>query len=61
MTESLHITYCHLKKNVPKTYYACLSGEGIVTEEDPRSLQEGVILDDGYENKAWATGILKSA
>lgn len=47
------------KKGVPKTYYAHISG--IVTEEDGKRFEEGVILDDGYETKPGKLRILKSA
>lgn len=42
------------KKEVPKTYFARISGT--VTEEDRVAFSQGVILDDGYETKP---GILK--
>lgn len=46
------------KKNVPKTYYAHISG--VVTNEDIESFQNGVILDDGYETKPGKLVILKA-
>jgi len=46
------------KKNVPKTYYAHISGE--VTEQDVADFQNGVVLDDGYQTKAGELHILKS-
>ncbi len=46
------------KKNVPKTYYAHISG--VVTDEDIESFENGVILDDGYETKPGKLVILKS-
>lgn len=46
------------KKNVPKTYYAHVSG--VVTEHDVVSFQNGVTLDDGYETKPGKLHILKS-
>lgn len=46
------------KKNVPKTYYAHISGA--VTNEDVESFQDGVTLDDGYKTKAGELLILKS-
>lgn len=42
------------KKNIPKTYFAKISG--VVTEADIESFAAGVTLDDGYETKP---GILK--
>ncbi|MCZ2259697.1 pseudouridine synthase [Sporosarcina sp. G11-34] len=46
------------KKNVPKTYYAHISGE--VTNQDAEDFQNGVVLDDGYKTKAGELHILKS-
>ena len=46
------------KKHVPKTYYAKI--EGIVTEEDIKAFEKGVILDDGYETMPSQLKILKS-
>ncbi|MGL6105593.1 pseudouridine synthase [Romboutsia sp.] len=46
------------KKHVPKTYYAKI--EGVVTEEDTRAFEKGVILDDGYETMPSQLNILKS-
>jgi len=46
------------KKNVPKTYYAHISGE--VTDQDVADFQNGVVLDDGYQTKAGQLHILKS-
>ena len=46
------------KKNVPKTYYAHISGE--VTEEDVASFQDGVTLEDGYKTKSGELHILKT-
>ena len=45
------------KKSVPKTYYALI--EGIVTEEDIKSFDKGVILDDGYKTLPAQLKILK--
>ncbi|WP_210468525.1 pseudouridine synthase [Sporosarcina sp. 6E9] len=42
------------KKEIPKTYFAKVSG--VVTEADIESFSAGVTLDDGYETKP---GILK--
>lgn len=47
------------KKNVPKTYYAHVSG--VVTEEDVEDFKNGVMLDDGYVAKPGTLKILKSA
>lgn len=47
------------KKEVPKTYYAKVSG--IVTEEDAEAFARGVILDDAYETKPGILHILHSA
>ena len=46
------------KKHVPKTYYAKI--EGMVTEEDVKAFQKGVILDDGYETMPSQLKILES-
>ena len=46
------------KKHVPKTYYAKI--EGVVTEEDIKAFEKGVILDDGYETMPSQLKILKS-
>ena len=46
------------KKNVPKTYYAHISGT--VTEEDIESFKNGVTLDDGYKTKSGKLHILKT-
>ena len=46
------------KKNVPKTYYAHISGA--VTNEDVESFQNGVTLDDGYKTKSGELHILKA-
>ena len=46
------------KKNVPKTYYAHISGA--VTNEDVESFQNGVTLDDGYKTKSGELQILKT-
>lgn len=46
------------KKHVPKTYYAKI--DGIVTEEDTKAFEEGVILDDGYKTMPAQLNILKS-
>lgn len=46
------------KKNVPKTYYAHVSG--VVTEEDIEDFNHGVMLDDGYVTKPGNLKILKS-
>ncbi|WP_394121901.1 pseudouridine synthase [Planococcus donghaensis] len=47
------------KKHVDKTYYAKI--EGIVTEEDTKAFEEGVMLDDGYVTKPASLNILESA
>ncbi|SCH98040.1 MULTISPECIES: pseudouridine synthase [unclassified Romboutsia] len=46
------------KKHVPKTYYAKI--DGVVTDEDIRAFEKGVILDDGYETMPSQLKILKS-
>lgn len=46
------------KKHVPKKYYAKVAG--VVTEEDVKEFQKGVILDDGYETKPGELTILHS-
>lgn len=46
------------KKHVPKTYYAKV--EGIVTGEDIKAFEKGVVLDDGYETMPAQLHILKS-
>lgn len=46
------------KKEVPKTYYAHISG--VVTEKDIEAFEQGVTLDDGYETKPGQLRILKS-
>ncbi len=46
------------KKHVPKTYYAKI--DGVVTDEDIKSFEKGVILDDGYETMPSQLKILKS-
>lgn len=46
------------KKEVPKTYYAHVTGT--VTEEDIEKFAAGVILEDGYETKPGKLQILKS-
>lgn len=46
------------KKHVPKKYYAKVAG--VVTEEDVKAFQKGVILDDGYETKPGELTILHS-
>ncbi|MFL0507214.1 pseudouridine synthase [Ureibacillus sp. 179-F W5.1 NHS] len=46
------------KKHVQKTYYAKI--EGVVTEEDVVSFQQGVELDDGYVTKPGKLVILSS-
>lgn len=46
------------KKHVPKTYYAKV--EGIVSDEDIKSFEEGVVLDDGYKTMPSQLKILKS-
>jgi len=45
------------KNKVPKTYYAVI--DGIVTEKDVRSFNEGVVLDDGYKTLPAQLKILK--
>ena len=45
------------KKNVPKTYYAHVSG--VVTEKDIESFKDGVMLDDGYVTKPGKLHIIK--
>lgn len=47
------------KKNVPKTYYAHVTG--VVTEEDIEDFNNGVMLDDGYITKPGKLHIIKSA
>ena len=47
------------KKNVPKTYYAHVSG--VVTETDVEDFNAGVMLDDGYVTKPGKLKIIKSA
>ncbi|MFS0574815.1 pseudouridine synthase [Sporosarcina sp. 179-K 3D1 HS] len=47
------------KKEVPKTYYAHISG--VVTEEDVAKFASGVTLEDGYLTKPGKLQILKSA
>ncbi|WP_273851116.1 pseudouridine synthase [Guptibacillus spartinae] len=44
------------KHHVPKTYFARI--KGVVTEEDVRSFEKGVTLDDGYETKPGELAIL---
>lgn len=46
------------KKNVPKTYYAHISG--VVTNLDVESFKNGVTLDDGYKTKSGGLHILES-
>lgn len=46
------------KKEVPKTYFAKVSG--CVTEEDVNEFSKGVVLDDGYETKPGFLNILHS-
>lgn len=46
------------KKHVPKTYYAKV--EGVVSDEDIKSFEEGVVLDDGYKTMPSQLKILKS-
>ncbi|CAM4150958.1 pseudouridine synthase [Bacillus manliponensis] len=46
------------KKHVPKKYYAKVAG--VVTEEDVKEFQKGVILDDGYETKPGELTVLHS-
>lgn len=46
------------KKHVPKTYYAKI--EGIVTEEDVKAFEKGVVLDDGYETMPSQLKIIES-
>lgn len=46
------------KKHVPKKYYATI--DGIVTEEDIKSFEQGVVLEDGYHTKPGILTILKS-
>lgn len=46
------------KKHVPKTYYAKV--EGVVSDEDIKSFEEGVVLDDGYKTMPSQLKILRS-
>lgn len=46
------------KKEVPKTYYAHISGN--VTEADIEAFNQGVTLEDGYETKPGQLHIIKS-
>ena len=46
------------KKHVPKTYYAKI--DGLVTNDDIKVFEEGVILDDGYKTMSSQLKILKS-
>lgn len=46
------------KKHVPKKYYATI--DGVVTEDDIKAFEKGVILDDGYETKPGYLTILMS-
>ncbi len=46
------------KKEVPKTYFAKVSG--VVTEADIESFAAGVTLDDGYETKPGKLKIIRS-
>lgn len=46
------------KKHVPKKYYATI--DGVVTESDIKTFEQGVTLDDGYETKPGYLTILKS-
>lgn len=46
------------KKHVPKTYYAKI--DGVVTEKDVKTFEEGVTLDDGYETMPSQLNILES-
>lgn len=46
------------KKHVPKVYYAKI--DGMVTEEDIKAFNQGVILDDGYHTKPGKLKILTS-
>lgn len=46
------------KKHVPKTYYAKI--DGVVTEEDINTFEQGVQLDDGYVTLPAKLTILKS-
>lgn len=46
------------RKNVPKTYFAVING--LVTEDDIETFQQGVTLDDGYQTKPGKLIIKKS-
>lgn len=46
------------KKGIEKTYFAKV--KGIVTADDCKAFEKGVILDDGYETKPAKLSIMKS-
>jgi len=46
------------KRHVPKRYYAIV--DGLVTEEDVKLFQEGIVLDDGYKTMPAELKIIKS-
>lgn len=46
------------KKHVPKTYYAKI--DEIVTQDDIKAFEEGVVLDDGYKTMPAELVILES-
>lgn len=47
------------KRHVPKKYYALV--EGYVNEQDAKSFNEGIILDDGYKTLPAQLEIIKQA
>ncbi|MEG1312497.1 MAG: pseudouridine synthase, partial [Romboutsia sp.] len=60
LTNDGHLTHRVLspKKHVPKMYYAKI--EGVVTDDDIKAFEKGVVLDDGYETMPSQLNILKS-